>query len=251
MDFKHKGVVITGAGSGIGKKAAEKFLDHGAKVMIVDLDEVLVQKTEQELGEKGNVISAAADVRKLKEMTSVAETAIQRFDGIDIWLNNVGTGTFKPFVELEKEDWDFDIGINLYSVLNGCKAILPHFIQRKKGKIINSVSDAGRVGENYLSIYSAAKAGVIGFTKALAREVGRYNIMVNCVSFGATKTHKIKEFIKMNPPGYEEKMARQYALKRLGEEDDAANALLLMSSDYVTWITGQTLSSSGGFSFVS
>ncbi len=251
MDFDNKRVVITGAGSGIGKKTAEMFLEHGAKVMIVDLDEASIQKTAQQLNKNGELHAVSADVRDLHKMESVAETAIQKFGHVDIWLNNVGTGTFKKFVDTEKNDWDFDIGINLYSVLNGCKAIIPHFIERNKGKIVNSVSDAGRVGENYLSVYSAAKAGVIGFTKALAREVGKHNILVNCVSFGTTKTDKIKEIMMMGKPGTEEKMVKQYALRRLGEEEDAANALLLMSSDYVSWITGQTLSSSGGFSFVS
>ena len=105
------------------------------------------------------------------------------------------------------------------------------------------------VGEPRLSVYSAAKAGVIGFTKALAREVGRYNIMINCVALGTTKTERMKSILE-RMPGQEEKMTKAYALKRIGETDDAANVLLLMSSDYVTWITGQTLSSSGGFSFV-
>ncbi len=251
MDFKNKRIVITGSGSGVGKKTAEKFLEHGARVMIVDLEENVLQKAQQELSEKGEVLSFVCDVRDFDQVQSLAREAIASLGGVDIWLNNVGTGTFKFFTETEKSDWDFDINVNLYGVLNGCKAILPHFIEQGKGKIINTVSDAGRVGETRLSVYSAAKAGIIGFTKALAQEVGRYNIMINCVSLGTTKTGKIKELLSLSPAGSEEKMAKQYALKRLGEEEDAANALLMMSSDYASWITGQTLSSSGGFSFVS
>jgi NAD(P)-dependent dehydrogenase (short-subunit alcohol dehydrogenase family) len=251
MDFKGKGVVITGSGAGVGKKAAQKFLEHGARVMINDLDEDVLKQTEEELLSMGEVVSFKADVTDSEAVQAMAQKAIETFAGVDIWLNNAGTArSMNFFTELTKEDWDFDIGINLYGVLNGCKAILPHFIEKNAGKIVNTVSDAGRVGEPRLSVYSAAKAGVIGFTKALAREVGRYNVMVNCVALGTTKTERMKMLLD-SMPDQEEKMARVYAMKRLGETDDAANALLLMSSDYVTWITGQTLSSSGGFSFVS
>ncbi|MBU2548914.1 MAG: SDR family oxidoreductase [Proteobacteria bacterium] len=251
MDFTGKNIVITGAGAGVGKKAAEKFLEHGARVMINDLREDVLDQAEQYLKAKGEVVSFAADVTDTEAVRAMAQKAIETFGGVDIWLNNAGTAKeVKLFIEQPRENWDFDIGINLIAVLNGCKAILPHFIEKKAGKIVNTVSDAGRVGEFRLAVYSAAKAGVIGFTKALAREVGRYNIMVNCVSLGTTKTENINAMLEMMPGG-EEKMAKLYALRRIGEMDDAANALLLMSSDYVTWITGQTLSSSGGFSFVS
>jgi 2-hydroxycyclohexanecarboxyl-CoA dehydrogenase len=250
MDFSGKKVVITGSGSGIGKKTAEKFLEHGARVMISDINEKILGQAEKELKSKGEVASLVADVCKYNDMEALARKAIESFGGVDIWLNNAGTGTNKLFMELTREEWDFDIGINLYGVLNGCKAILPHMIQKKEGKIVNTVSDAGRIGEYKLSIYSAAKAGVIGFTKALSKEVGRYNILVNCVSLGTTKTNEIKKFIAEQGPGTEEAMSRLYVLRRLGEEEDAANALMLLSSDYVTWITGQTLSSSGGYSFV-
>ena len=239
MDFKGKSIVITGAGSGIGKKTAEKFLEHGARVMINDVDAEVLKNTENELSKLGEIASFACDVQNYDSMQNLAKTAIDRFDKVDIWLNNAGTSNMKNFIDTTKDDWDFDIGLNLYGVLNGCKAILPHFIERKQGKIVNTVSDAGRVGEKQLSVYSAAKAGVIGFTKALAREVGKYNILVNCVSMGTTKTEKIMELAQMLPDEMVQKMTKQYALKRLGEMDDAANALLLMSSDYVTWITGQ------------
>lgn len=251
MDFTGKVIVITGSGGGIGKRTAERFLEHGAKVVISDQDPEALRSAEKELGRKGEVMAHEADVRDYAALEALAQKAINGFGGIDVWLNNAGTGTFKFFVETGPRDWDYDIGINLYGVLNGCKAVLPHFIEKKAGKIVNTVSDAGRVGEARLSVYSGAKAGVIGFTKALAREVGRYNIMVNCVSLGATKTENIKALLGLTVEDKvrEAKIAQPYALKRLGELDDAANALMLMSSDYVTWITGQTLSSSGGFSF--
>jgi 2-hydroxycyclohexanecarboxyl-CoA dehydrogenase len=250
MDFTGKKIVITGSGSGIGKKTAEKFLEQGAWVVISDINEKVLAQAEKELRSKGKVVGFIADVCQYDAMESLAKKAIETLGGVDIWLNNAGTGTNKLFLAMTKEEWDFDIGINLYGVLNGCKAILPHMIEKKGGKIVNTVSDAGRIGEYKLSVYSAAKAGVIGFTKALAKEVGRYNILVNCVSLGTTKTDEIKKFIADQGPGTEEAMSRLYVLRRLGEEEDAANALMLMSSDYVTWITGQILSSSGGYSFV-
>jgi len=251
MDFTGKTIVITGSGGGVGKKTAEKFLEHGARVMISDINEEVLKKAEEELKAKGEVISFTADVNDTEAIQAMADKTIETFGGVDVWLNNAGSAKSKNFfIDLPKEHWDFDIGINLYGVLNGCKAILPHFIEKKAGKIINTVSDAGRVGEPTYSIYSAAKAGVIGFTKALAREVGRHNIMINCVSLGTTRTDVVQGIID-SAPGNEQKMAKLYAMKRIGELDDAANALLLMSSDYASWITGQTLSSSGGYCFVS
>ena len=251
MDFKGKSVVITGSGAGVGKKTAEKFLQHGARVMINDRNEEVLKTAEHGLKQYGDVVSFAADVIDLDAVQKMADTAIQTFGKVDVWLNNAGTSrAIKPFIELTPKEWDFDIKLNLVGVLNGCKAILPHFIANEKGKIVNTVSDGGRVGEKNLSVYSAAKAGVIGFTKSLAREVGKYNIMVNCVSLGATRTENMARLFEA-VPDMEGKMSRAYALRRIGEMEDAANALLMLSSDYTTWITGQTLSSSGGFSFVS
>lgn len=252
MNFKDKHVVITGSGSGIGKKTAQKFLEHGARVMISDMNQDVLKTAQNELESKGHVVSYLADVRDHQAMRSMARKAIETFGQVDIWINNAGTSFgLKPFIDTTPDNWKYDIGINFVGVLNGCQAILPHFIERKAGKIVNTVSDAGRVGEPNLSIYSGAKAGVIGFTKALAKEVGKFNILINCVSLGTTKTETIQLLLDASGKELEEKMSKAYALRRLGEMDDAANALLLMSCDYVTWITGQTLSSSGGFSFVS
>jgi len=252
MDFSNKNIIITGSGSGIGKKTAEKFLTLGARVMISDINQEVLKKAEADLNSLGKVVTCVADITDLDATRRMARQAIERFGWVDIWLNNAGsTFGLKKFVDTTPEEWLFDINLNLVGVLNGCKAILPHFIERRAGKIVNTVSDAGRVGESKLSIYSAAKAGVIGFTKALAKEVGRYNILVNCVSLGTIRTENIQMLLNASPKELTEKMIKSYALGRLGEMEDAANALLLMSSDYVTWITGQTLSSSGGFSFVS
>jgi NAD(P)-dependent dehydrogenase (short-subunit alcohol dehydrogenase family) len=251
MDFKDKCIVITGAGSGIGKKTARRFLEQGARVMISDNNQDVLKAAEMELKAIGDVASFAVDVRDYQAMTDMARCAIETFGHVDVWINNAGTSFgLKNFVDTTSDDWKFDIDINFVGVLNGCKAILPHFIERKAGKIVNTVSDAGRVGEPRLSIYSGAKAGVMGFSKALAKEVGKYNILINCVSLGTTKTETIQLFLDASGKEVEEKMSKAYALRRLGDMDDAANALMLMSSDYVTWITGQTLSSSGGFSFV-
>lgn len=251
MNFKDKRIVITGSGSGVGKKTAQKFLELGARVMISDLNPDILAKAETELKSKGEVVSYLADVRDYRAMHDMARTAIDTLGQVDIWINNAGTSFgMKSFIDTTPDNWKFDIDVNLVGVLNGCKAILPHFMDRKTGKIVNTVSDAGRVGEPRLSIYSAAKAGVIGFTKALAKEIGKYNILINCVSLGTTKTETIQLLLDASGGELEEKMSKAYALKRLGEMDDAANALLVMSCDYITWITGQTLSSSGGFSFV-
>ena len=172
---------------------------------------------------------------------------MSEYEKIDIMINCAGTGASKPFAETNPEDWDYDIKICLYGVLNGCHCVINHMIERGAGRIVNVCSDAGRVGERNLSLYAAAKGGVIAFSKSLAQEVARNNIYVNTVCFGATKTENIQGLLDSSP-GMEEKIVKKYPIRRLGTMQDQANALMFMASDYASFIIGQTLVSNGGFS---
>jgi len=250
MDFTGKSIAITGAGTGIGKKTAMEMAKRGGLLTISDLDLSKAEQTAGEIGEGGGMaIAVEADVRDYQQVESMIAAATGEFGRVDILINNVGTSIPKPFITTTQEDWDFNIGICLYGVMNGCKAVLPQMLERRSGKILNICSDAGRVGEPMLTAYSAAKAGVVGFTKALAKEVARDNVLVNCVCFSTIRTELMKGLFEANPE-VEQKMVKRYPMKRIGEMEEAANTVMLMCSDYVTFITGQVLSCNGGYAMV-
>jgi len=250
ITFEGKSVIITGAGMGIGRAIALELARLGARVTIGDLAVERVRGVASEIEEThgpGRALAAECDVRDYAAVKRMVDGAIETFGGVDVLINNAGTGKSGPFVNTKPEDWNYDIGICLYGTMNGVHAVLPHMIERGGGRVVNCCSDAGRVGEANLAAYSAAKAGIVGFTKAVAREVGRNHIYLNCVCFGMTLTETMQRFV---PAEQQERMLRAYPLRRLGTMQDAANAVLLLASDRASFVTGQVLSSSGGFSMV-
>jgi NAD(P)-dependent dehydrogenase (short-subunit alcohol dehydrogenase family) len=250
MDFSVKSIVITGAGAGIGKKTASEMAARGGLLTVSDIDLSKAEQVAEEISQAGGrALAVRADVRDYEQMEAMINTAIAEFGQVDILINNAGTGIPKPFIMTSPEEWDFDIGICLYGVMNGCRAVLPHMVERNAGKIVNICSDAGRTGEPMLAVYSAAKAGVVGFSKAIAREVARNNVLVNCVCFSTIRTELMGMLFQANPEA-EQKMVKRYPMKRIGEMEEAANTIMLMCSDYVTFITGQVLSCNGGFAMV-
>src|SRR5208282_4668484 len=169
---------------------------------------------------------------------------------VDIIVNNAGNAgadpravSRKPFWEQEPKDWQPFLGTNLYGVLNCVRVAGPTMIANKYGKIVTVISDAGRVGEPNLEIYSGAKAGAAGFMRAVAKAVGRFSITANCIALGATRAAATsnEEFAK--------RMLRSYTIRRFGEPEDAANMILFLSSDASSWMTGQTVPVNGGYSF--
>jgi len=250
MDFSGKSIVITGAGAGVGGRTASEMAARGGLLTISDIDASRAEAKAQKIVEAGGkAIAVGADVRDYGQVEAMVDAAVTAYGRVDIMINNAGTGIPKPFIMSSREDWDFDIGICLFGVMNGCRAVLPRMIEADVGKIINICSDAGRVGEPMLAAYSAAKAGVVGFTKAVAKEVARNNILVNCVCFSTIRTELMGGLMAANPET-EQKMAKRYPMRRIGEMEDAANAIMLMCSDYVTFITGQVLSCNGGYAMV-
>ena len=250
MDFTGKSIVITGAGAGIGKRTAMEMAKRGGLLTVSDLDLSRAEQTAKEIEEAGGkAIATEADVRNYEQIEAMIGAATKEFGQVDGLINNAGSSIPKPFITTTQEDWDFNIGICLYGVMNGCKAVLPQMIERGSGRIVNICSDAGRVGEPMLAPYSAAKAGVVGFTKAVAKEVARNNVLVNCVCFSTIRTELMKGLFEASPE-VEQKMVKRYPMKRLGEMEEAANTVMLMSSDYITFVTGQVLSCNGGYAMV-
>ena len=259
LELKDKIALVTGAGRHIGRQIAFILAQEGAKVVVNDYFPDRAEAVADEIKAMGGeTIGIKADVREAAEVTAMAKEALDKFGRLDILANNagvlpevVGESGGYTFAESNRKLWDDTIGVNLYGVLNCTKAVINHMIEQKYGKIVNIISDAGRVGEPRLVPYSAAKASLIGFSKALAKEVGRYRVNVNCVAVEATPQKgtmteipeaKLQDWFRVYP------MARGW--ERLGLPSDIAKAVAFFASDASVWVTGQVLSVSGGYSMV-
>jgi len=257
LDLGNKVALITGAGQGVGRQIALHFAAHNAAGIVVN--DYFLDRAEQVAQEinvsGGKAIAAQADVTDLASVKAMVTKAEQAFGPIDVLVNNAGNAgavpdpdARKPFWETGPAVWNSFIGVNLYGVINGASACIPKMIERKSGRIITVISDAGRAGEAGLEVYSGAKAGAAGFTRAIARSLGRYEITANCVAIAATMTPAIEARLKANPE-LQKKMMEKYVIRRPGQPTDVANMVLFLASDASAWITGQTYPVNGGFTF--
>jgi len=239
-----KTLLVTGGAMGIGKAIAKEAALEGATVVIADVDMEGAEATAAGIRESGGTARAfTTDVSDFASVERLASALSD--DGLSphALVNNAATWTIKPFLQTTPEDWKSDLSVSLMGTLNMCRIFVPGMIERGGGSIVNIASDAARVGERYWSVYSAAKGGVVSFTKSLALEHGKDGIRVNAISPGLTRTEKVKAFVTN-----QEKVAKRYPLKRLAEPEDIARAVVFLSSDQASFITGQVLSVNGGYS---
>lgn len=240
-----KVAIVTGAGRGIGRGIAEKLAAEGATVVATDVDEASAAETAAALGH--GALGLAADVASRESVDTMVGTVRERHGRIDVLVNNAGWEKAGPFLDSDPADWDRIIAINLYGVLHTSKAVLPIMIDQGGGRVVNVASDAGRVGSSGEAVYSAAKGGVIAFTKTTAREMARHQVAVNCVCPGPTDTALFAAFTEDNPK-LRDALVKAIPLRRLAQPADLANAVAFLASDEAAYITGQTLSVSGGLS---
>ena len=257
LDLNGKVTLVTGAGQGVGRQIALHFAAHKAAGVVVN--DYFLDRAEQVAREinaaGGKAIAAQADVTDLAAVRAMIGQAERAFGPVDVLVNNAGNAgatpdpdARKPFWETGPEVWNSFIGVNLYGVINCASACIPQMIERKGGRIVTIISDAGRAGEAGLEVYSGAKAGAAGFTRAVARSLGRHNITANCVAIAATLTPAIEARLKANPE-MQKKMMEKYVIRRPGLPSDVANMVLFLASDASAWITGQTYPVNGGFTF--
>ncbi|MHC2436320.1 SDR family NAD(P)-dependent oxidoreductase [Bradyrhizobium sp. USDA 4451] len=257
LDLNGKVTLVTGAGQGVGRQIALHFAAHNAAGIVVN--DYFLDRAEQVAREinagGGKAVAVQADVTDLTSVKAMVGKAEQAFGPIDVLVNNAGNAgatpdpdARKPFWETGPEVWNSFIGVNLYGVINCASACVPQMIERKGGRIVTIISDAGRAGEAGLEVYSGAKAGAAGFTRAVARSLGRHNITANCVAIAATLTPAIEARLKANPE-MQKKMMERYVIRRPGLPSDVANMVLFLASDASAWITGQTYPVNGGFTF--
>jgi len=265
LDLKGKVAFVTGGGQGVGRRIATQLAEEGCKVAINDFFPERAEAVAAEIRAAGGQAHAApADITDKSAIDAAIAGAVASLGPIDILVNNAGVtverrakgGMAPMFLETDPRDWENIIALNIWGMLHCCHAVLPGMRERRWGKIVNIMSEAGRAGEARLAVYSAAKAAMLGFAKAIAQEHGRDCINVNNVALGAVSHEGIKAG-PLSPQATPEnderlgKMLNAYpiarGLQRLSRPEDVAPIVCLLASDRAAYITGQSIGVSGGY----
>ena len=247
MKLAGKVAVVTGGASGIGRAIVEALAREGARVAVLDLNEAGARDTLAALERAGGKGSAhRVDITDVAAVDAAIDAVAAREGGLHVLVNCAGWDKPMPFVDTTPEFWDKILAINLKGPLACTRAALRHMIKQQAGKIITIASDAGRVGSTGEAVYSAAKGGLIAFTKTIARETARHRINVNCVCPGPSDTPLFQQEFAAQSPKLAESLKRVIPWGRLGVPEDIAPAVVFLASDDAGFITGQTLSVSGG-----
>lgn len=248
-DLAGRRAVVTGAGQGVGRGIAMGLAGVGAEVLVNDLDAARADAVVDEIRSAGgSAMVALFDVTDHEAVSSALAAA-----GVDVLVNNAGNAgradmATTSFVETEPADWQPYLAVNLLGVMHCARAVLPSMIERRWGRIVTIVSDAGRVGESGMAAYAAAKAGAGGFTRSIAAEVGRFGITANAVSLGTMRTPMTEALWADGDEERQRAILRRYAIRRPGTPDDVAGMVNFLCSDSASWITGQTYPVNGGSS---
>jgi NAD(P)-dependent dehydrogenase (short-subunit alcohol dehydrogenase family) len=241
--------VVTGAGSGIGEATAKVLAQAGAHVVVADIAEDAAKRVTDEINEAGGSgLALGLDITDEAAVIEGLDRVRREVGPLRILVNNAAAWTVKSFADTEPTDVARVFAVTVEGTMNLTRHALEDVTAQPGGRVINIISDSGRVGEAYMSVYASAKAALMGFTKSLALEVGRRGTTVNGVSPGVTQTPGAEDFIA--GAGGVDKLSRAYPMGRLGQPTDIANAVLFFASPYSSWITGQVLSVNGGYSMV-
>ena len=245
-DLKGRRALVTGGGSGIGFAAAQLYLHSGASVELWGRDLGRLERARGELEALGEVHVASVDVSDGTQVAAAAKALLARWGGLDILFNCAGHSTrVAPLAELTEEDWRQAIGINLDSVFHTCRAFVPGMVAQGYGRIVNTTSQAGKDGNPFMAGYVAAKAGVIGLTKTLGKELATTGVLVNAVCPTVFDTPLVADTVERAPDAMAAAIAK-IPMARMGRPDEAAELVAWLSSEACSFNTGVTFDLSGG-----
>ena len=243
MRLAGKVALVTGAAQGIGKAVALLLARNGADIVVSDINLEKAEETVQEVQTLGRkALAVKVDVAKLDDVEKMVEAILAQFGRVDILVNNAGIARDKLILRMTEEDWDAVLNINLKGTFNCTKAVVRHMSKQKSGKIVNIASVVGEMGNAGQGNYAASKAGVIGFTKTIAREFAQRGINVNAIAPGYIETPMTDAL----PEKVKEELKRMIPMDRLGKPEDVAETVLFLVSDSSNYITGQVLNVNGG-----
>jgi 3-oxoacyl-[acyl-carrier protein] reductase len=243
LELEGKVALVTGAAQGIGRVVALLLAQKGADIAVSDINLEKAKETAKEIeaiGRRTMVIQV--DVAILNDVERMVETILERFGQIDILVNNAGIARDKLILRMTEEEWDAVLNVNLKGTFHCTKAVIRHMSKQKRGKIVNIASVVGEMGNVGQANYSASKAGVIGFTKTIAREFAQRGINVNAIAPGFIDT----PMTEVLPERAKEELRRMIPMERLGRPEDVAGAVLFLVSESSSYITGQVLNVNGG-----
>lgn len=243
IDLKGRTAIVTGGARGIGHAIAHRLLDSGASVSLWDLDARALAEAEQNLSAKGRVHTEQLDLTHFGEVEAAAKSTHAHFGRLDILVNNAGiAGVNKKLWELTPEEWQVVVDVDLNGVFYCCRAVVPFMLAGKYGRIVNTASIAGKEGNPNASHYSAAKAGVIGLTKSLGKELATQGIVVNCITPAVIQT----DILKQCTPQHIDYMRSKIPMGRFGQVEEAAALVAWLSSEECSFSTGAVFDLSGG-----
>ena len=243
QDLSGKVAVVTGGGGGIGAAIAAGLASAGASVAVWDLDRDRAEEVAG--GLPGAAAAVGVDITQRASVEAAAATTAEALGPVDVLVNNAGVDVIEPFLDSEEATWTKVVEVNLLGTIRCCHVLVPGMAERGWGRIVNIGSDAGRVGSSGEVVYSGTKGGVIAFSKALAREVATKGVTVNAVCPGPTDTSLLDQVAQASQKLYDG-LARAVPMKRIGQPEDVAPAVVFLASPAAGYVTGQTLSVSGG-----
>ena len=244
MDLAGKRAIVTGSGQGIGKGIALKLAERGADLIVDDINSQTAHKTAQEVQAMGRrAVAVVADVSKREDVVKLVNTAVKELGGVDILVNNAGIARSAVLMRLKDKQWEEVLDVNLKGVFYCTQSVVPHMIKQRYGKIISISSIYGRTGAIGDANYAASKAGIVGFTKSVAKELARYNITINAIMPGLIDTPLLRGI----PDKYLQPMIAEIPLGRVGRPEDIANVVAFLASDDASYMTGVILEVTGGW----
>jgi 3-oxoacyl-[acyl-carrier protein] reductase len=243
MELAHKVAVVTGAAQGIGKTIAVYLAGKGASLVVCDINLEMASETAREIETAGgSCLALQSDVTSLTDAERIIKEGSERFGAVDILVNNAGITKDNVLLRMKEEQWDQVMAVNLKGTFNCTKAAIKLMLRQKRGTVVNIASINGLMGNPGQANYSASKAGVIGFTKAVAREYAERGITVNAVAPGFIATAMTDAI----PEKEREALIKQIPLQRLGTPLDVAHAVYFLASEQASYITGQVIGVNGG-----